>query len=107
MVSSALQGGMGFGGMVGQGSGVIDHDSALRHACERAPSFFRYHSRKSSPLLTQSMMKVLAPDRLLRLRRASPRTGQSMHLSALAAVQAGGCELLCSDSGRTKAQADQ
>jgi hypothetical protein len=50
----------------GQGSGVIDHDSALGHGCERAPSFLRYHSRKSSSLPTQAMMKVLALDRLLR-----------------------------------------
>jgi hypothetical protein len=29
-----------------------------------------------------------------------------IHLSTLTAAQAGGCELFCSDSGRTKAQAD-
>jgi hypothetical protein len=45
---------------------VIDHDSALGHACERAPCLFRYHSRKSSSSPTQAMMKVLALDRLLR-----------------------------------------
>jgi hypothetical protein len=32
---------------------------------------------------------------------------QSIHLSTLTAAQAGGCELFCSDSGRTKAQANQ
>ena len=50
-------------GAVGQGSGVIDHDSALGHGRERAPSLFRYHSRKSLSLPTQAMMKVLALDR--------------------------------------------
>ena len=36
------------------------------------------------------------------LRRALPRTVQSIHLSTLTAAQADGCELFCSDSGRTK-----
>ena len=44
---------------------MIDHDSALGHARERAPSFFRYHSRKSLSLSTQAMMKVPALDRQL------------------------------------------
>jgi hypothetical protein len=76
MVSSALQGRNGdLAGAVGQGSGAIDHDRALWHACERAPFFFRYHSRKSSSLPTQAMMKVLALDRLLRFGALHRRLG--------------------------------
>jgi hypothetical protein len=50
------------------------------------------------------MMKVLALDRLLRFGALHGGLGNQCHLSTLAAVQAGGCELFCSDSGRTKAK---
>src|SRR5271169_4038053 len=82
------------------GVDVVGHRRKLLNAI----SALRATSRKSLSLPTHD--EVLALGRLLRFGALCRGTGQSIHLSILAAVQAGGCELFCSDSGRTKAQAN-
>jgi hypothetical protein len=76
---------------VGRRQCVVEHDRAVERAGERARSFLP--------------VKVLASEHLLRFRALRRGLGNPSIFAPWAGAQAAGCELSCSDSGRTKAQA--
>ena len=59
-------------------------------------------------LMSRSIVVVAdaGHEEVLALASARFSVDLAIHLSTLAAVHAGGCELLCSESGRTEAQAN-
>ena len=98
-------------------SQVSSHISEARNPCRNGPDERDQVNVQLTERLDQHLGRgvvvadaghdeVLALGRLLRFGALCRGTGQSIHLSTLAAVQAGECELFCSDSGPTKAQAN-